>query len=468
MTDRRDAFYAERDRRSRQYGACDDALELPVHIVIGTDVAATRAGQIAALALINMAARVHRRVHLDVLSAALIARSLVPADDFPAAVRAAALAINPVLELSTPADMAPPPESRSIGLGRRVPGGLDLYLGWVGGRGALTLKPMTDDAWDPHSVLGAAAAAVLGAAGLFRLAHGQSVRATRFNPIERTADDAAGTRDHTDPLNVGTVLVIGAGAVASGLAYWVRELGIAGDPWDFVDGDIAELHNTNRCPTMTAVHAGWADGSPGGTPVNKAEAIAWAVDGHPHPQWYEQWLPDHQARHDLVLCLANERGVRPFVAQRGEPLLLHATTSVNWTAELHRHLSGRDDCPACRLPDTHTARPLCATGPINPTQPDSPDAALPFLSAGAGLLLAAALADLPHSAHTDVHNHWQLDLTFPEPLIRSLRWPASDECPHQLPRSIRRVIQSENPRRWDHLDVDVAPEGGGPVTESSR
>jgi hypothetical protein len=352
--------------------------------------------------------------------------------------------------------MALSPQSLSIGLGRNVPDGLDVYLGWSGGRGDLARKPMAGCAWDPHSVFGAATAAVLGAAAIFRLAHGQPVRAARFNPIELAADGAAGIRDHAGPIDVGTVLVIGAGAVASGLAYWVRELDVVGEPWDFVDGDTVELHNTNRCLTMTAAHAGWIDGVLSGEPVSKSEATAWAVEGRGHPRWYEQWLPDHQARHDLVLCLANEHGVRPFVAQRGEPLLLHATTSANWTAELHRHLSSRDDCPACRLPDSHTAQPACATGPVNPIKRGSPDAALPFLSAAAGLLLAAALADLPHGVVCQgPRNHWQLDLTFDELLIQSNQWPWSDACPHQQPRSIRRVIQRQSARRWDNLDVDT-------------
>ncbi|WP_034270659.1 hypothetical protein [Haloechinothrix halophila] len=409
-----------------------------------------------------MVARTHRCISIDVPPAALIARSLVPADDLPAASHATALAINPVLDLATLSEAASPPQSLSIGLGQHVPTGLDLYLGWAGGCGAVATKPMTDDHWDTSSVFGAAASAVLGASALFRLAHGQPVRDARLNPIELSADLTAGTRDHPGPVEIGSVLTVGAGAVASGAAYWARELGITGEPWDFVDGDIVELHNTNRCLTMTAAHAGWADGSPSGKPVSKAEATAWVVDGCSHEEWYEQWLIEHQERHDLVLCLANERGVRPFVTQRGEPLLLHATTSPQWTAELHRHLPSRDDCPACRLPDTRTAKPMCASGPVSLGQPDSPDAALPFLSAAAGLLLVAALAELPRGVlQAEPRNHWQLDLTFAERLFRSHRWQPSGQCPHTQPRSIRRMIQREDPRRWDHLDTATDGTSGG-------
>ncbi|MEV4511609.1 hypothetical protein AB0K00_21860 [Dactylosporangium sp. NPDC049525] len=455
MTGRRDTFYTERDRRTRQYGGHDDALERPVCIIVGSDVASTRAGQTALLALVNLATRVHRRVHLRVPTAALLAPGLVPAADLGTAAAATARAINPVIDLTTDPGATDRDGAITIGLGREVPEDLELHLGWAGGRGQLTTS-YTAGIWDPTSVFGAATAAVLGATALFRAAHDQPIRGTRFNPVELAADDQAGTRDHTGPIDVGAVLVIGAGAVASALAYWARHVGTVGAGWDFVDADIVELHNTNRCMTMTAAHAGWPDGEPTNTPQTKAHATAWAVNGHAHDQWYDQWQPDHdEQRHDVVLTLANGRGVRAVVTQRGEPLLLHATTSANWTAELHRHLPDRDDCPACRLPDSTTPQMACSTGPAVPDQPDSPDAALPFLSAAAGLLLAAALADMPATAAlAGRFNHWQFDLTLASPLLQPRQHPPRESCTHQLPAAVRRAVHTVRPRRWDHLDVD--------------
>ncbi len=454
MSGRRDTFYTERDRRTRQYGGHDDALERPVRIVVGPDIAATRGGQIATLALVNLAARAHRRIHLDIPAVALTARSLVPATDLHAAAIATAMAITPVLDLTTGPDSAAGSQIITVGLGRQVPDDLDLHLGWVGGCGTVTPGRSTTGTWDPNSVFGAATAAVLGASALFRLAHQLPVRPARFNPVELTADDQAGHTDRTGPIDVGRVLIVGAGAVASGLAHWARELGITG-AWDIVDADLLELHNTNRGMTMTAAHAGWPDGEPSHPAQNKATAAAAALDGATaHPQWYDQWQPDHDERYDLVLCLANQRGVRTLVSHRGEPLLLHATTSHDWTAELHRHLPDRDDCPACRIPDHTVPRMACATGTVDPTQPDSPDAALPFLSGAAGLLLAAAFADLPHAAAMQgLTNHWQLDLTLTEPILRPHQHPPRAGCRHIQPPIVRRAIHAGSPGRWDHLDV---------------
>ena len=95
----------------------------------------------------------------------------------------------------------------------------------------------------------------------------------------------------------------------------------------------------------------------------------------------------------------------------------------------------------------------CATGAAVPEEPDSPDAALPFLSAGAGLLLAAALADLPDSATLTARvNHWQLDLTPTGQLLRALRHPPREGCRHLQTRNVRETIQTTDRRRWDSLD----------------
>jgi hypothetical protein len=452
VTSRRDAFYTERDRRTRQYGGTDHALERPVLIVVGPDVAGTRAGQVAALALVNMAARVHRRIGLIIPEAPLLARALVSATDFPTAAIRTARAINPVLDLYLEPEIEKHAFAASVGLGTDTDTDLDVYLDWDGGLGVLATAPVPSPALDPASVFGAATAAVFGSAALFRLVHGQPVHPARFNPLDLVAGTEAGTRDHAGPIDVGSVLVVGAGAVATALLYWARELGTRG-AWDIVDKDIAELHNTNRCLTMTAADAGWPDGEPTAIAVDKAVSAARAIGGEPHAEWYDRWQPHHEARHDLVLPLANGRGVRTLIAQRGEPLLLHATTSPNWTAELHRHRPDRDDCPTCRIPDTTNPEMDCATGPAVPEEPNSPDAALPFLSAGAGLLLAAALADLPNSAALTARvNHWQLDLTLTGQVLRALRHPSREGCRHVPTRNVRETIQTTDRRRWDSLD----------------
>jgi len=456
MSELRDLFYAERDLRTRQCGGLDAHLERPVRIVVGAEAAQTRAGQVAALALINMVARVHRRVILDVPSAPLRAQALVAADELGQAMVATALAINPFLEIRS-APRAEDADVVGIGVGPLVFENVDFTLTWHGGIGRLQVSGTGDasahEQVEGEAVIGAAAASVLGAWALFRAVHDQTVDQSQWNPYERSTASAAGAPESLGPLDLGHVQVVGAGAVASALVYWVRELGMVG-PWEIVDADVAQLHNTNRCLCLLAADAGWPNGVRDGKSVTKVSSLAPLINATSHEAWYDEW-DGIDRRPDLVLPLANARDVRPLIAGRGEPLLLHATTSQRWTAELHRHIPELDDCPACRMPDAATPVFECSTGPSVPDQPDSPDAALPFLSAAAGLLLATALLQVANGEIVrGDRNHWLTDFAAADPRMRSYRHPPREGCTHQLSSTVRSMVHQTAPRRWDVIRVE--------------
>ena len=451
MSSQAEAFYAERDQRTIQVGGHDAALSRPVYLVVGRDAAASQPGQAAVLATVNMLARVHRQLHLVIPAAPLLARGLISAADLPSSVIGTVAAINPfmIITVSDTLAAAPGAEAITAAIGKDVPGRLDLYIGWTGGRAEITTYPVAvTEGGD--ALVGAGTASCLLAAGIFRTSHGSPVRSVRINLVERAEGDQAGTSSAAGPIDVGDVLVAGAGAVAHGLLYWARELGTNGR-WTVVDSDVCKLHNTNRCLGMTARHAGWPDGLPGGPEEPKANVAAAMVDARPFPYWYDQWAEQEESRPDLVLPLANERAARTLIAGRGEPILLHATTSPNWSAQLHRHIPSRDDCPACRFPDDKHPTFTCATGPSQPEKPASSDAALPFVSSLAGLQLAAALLQLPgDSALLEAsHNQWQLDLTLPEEAWQASRHPRT-RCAHAVSSATRARIYEMQPRRWDH------------------
>jgi hypothetical protein len=193
------------------------------------------------------------------------------------------------------------------------------------------------------------------------------------------------------PIDVGDVLLVGAGAVASGLLYWLREFGVIGR-WLVVDRDGLLLHNTNRSIGTLVEQTEW----PGGTPEPKAEVGARLIGAEARVAWYHQWLgTERDFRPALVLPLANAHDVRRLIGLRGGPLLVHATTSRDWTAELHRHVVDLDECIACRFPDPTPAPAFtCSTAGIQTGEDRTSDAALPFLSAAAGLMLARGLTML--------------------------------------------------------------------------
>ena len=100
---------------------------------------------------------------------------------------------------------------------------------------------------------------------------------------------------------------------------------------------------------------------------------------------------------DTVLVLANERDVTTIVSSRNDPIQLQATTGRSWLSQLHRHVSGLDDCLRCRMEDIRAPQLDCAQAPTaSDSQPKMSDAALPFLSAASGLMLVSALQRLQH------------------------------------------------------------------------
>jgi hypothetical protein len=448
--DRARAFHAARDRRTLQYGATETALSRPLSLAIEAELAGTRGGEVALLALVDMLFRVHRNIRLD-----LPRTNTAAGDRLGKLAFVAAAAIDPFQDpRREPIDgelllhLTMSPETSAA----------DVIGIWSGGRGEVHINGAQPDgpASAPHGgdgdVLGAATAACLVAAATFALVHDREPSPAAINLLTRTSGADAPQDTAVGPVDVGNVDVIGGGAVGHALTYWANVFGVAGR-WEVIDGDDAEIHNTNRCMGMTVADAGWPDGLPTGRPSKKASSAARSIGATPMPAWYHD-LPVGRPRPDLVLVLANEHGIRETVAQSGEPLLLHATTSPNWTAELHRHVPGRDDCPACRIPSKTQATFQCSEGPANPSDRESADAALPFLSATAGLILCTALLDLSSTRLVldGRTNHWLVHLELPDGQPVQTAIHRGGACRHNLAPGVRRAIQAENPRRWDSVD----------------
>jgi hypothetical protein len=444
LIDDRSRFYAERDLRTLQYGADPAVLDRPVAVHIGEDAATTRAGQVTVLALVNMLARMYRRLVLIIPDGPLLARSLVDASDFATACVSTAKAIDPFIDLELGSRRRSSMPSAGIGLAATK--GLDYYLGADRFGATLATDPL--EIANSHStVLGGGLAACLGAAALFRVGHGHRASPRHLSLWGFSEGDQAPPGPaQVEPVNVGDVLVVGAGAVGSALCYWLAELGMTGR-WVVTDGDLAEFHNLNRTIGLVAADAGWPDT----TSANKAVVAARVFGAEPFPGWYHEWLKTHgDARPDLILALANDYGVRHAIGQRGANLVLHATTSSNWTAEFHRHIADRDDCIDCRIPQELRADFTCSIGSVQPSRKTSPDAALPFLSAAAGLLLVAGLVRLQHGTlQLGPHNHWRLLLELEHRTWQRSHRRCREGCTQVLAKSIRRAINTGT--RWVEL-----------------
>jgi hypothetical protein len=441
----RDLFYAERDRRTRAYGITSEPLEAPLRISVGMDAASHPAGQALALALINMACRVHRRVELVLPDRDLLVTPLVPGRTFAEAGEALAIAIDPYIDLARRQEPVP---TFAIG---NVSG--NYWLGANGYAGNLsdTPTPITEH---PASLLGAGMAACLGSEAMLLAVTNTRIR-NRNVSLWGLVDESVltGPSVQLRPVDVGErIALVGAGAVGSAILYWLRLLGVRGS-WSVIDGDVAKLHNTNRSMGMLAADAGWGNGLPGGQVANKAEIGAALIGATPVVGWYDEWVPTLDQRLDLLIPAGAERNIRPSLGSLGLPLMIQGATSSSWQAQLHRH-GLNDSCPGCRFRHQQTAQTACATGPLpgsSASEEDSSDAALPFLSAAAGLLVVAALTQLEQGyLDQPVNQHGLLFGAEAQTDWWNTISRCKPACAYRLSLSVRRSLNAG--RRWSALD----------------
>jgi hypothetical protein len=243
-------------------------------------------------------------------------------------------------------------------------------------------------------------------------------------------------------LDVGRVLVVGAGAVAASLVYWLNAFGVGGT-WTVVDCDVVQVHNLNRGLVFVAGDAGWLEGEP----AIKAKLLASLLPSGRHEcVWFHESKLGEQ-QYDVVLGLANDHGVRHQIASRNFTVTLHATTGANWLSELHRHIAGVDDCIWCRTGEISTPSFGCSTASVELPSGTKSDAALPFLSGASGLMLATALERLESGelAKQDC-NDWRWDFGSTYKIASSGFRQCQAGCTRVLPLNIRQEIDKNS--RW--------------------
>lgn len=419
-------------------------------VVAGRGTAETRSGQIAIVSAANMLARVHPALTVCVPDVPLIVPAPYPGGSLAEACTTLARAANP--EIAADESAAVSASLLSVGIGPDAPTAT-VYAGakrWTALTGTGP-QPLTHDS---SSLLGLAMSVSLACSTIFRLAIDLTSAPTRALSLWslRATSDATGP-PNVGPLDIGSAWMIGAGAVGSGLAWWLRFLGVTG-PWTIIDGDYVDETNLNRSLGYFAPHVGVT----GHGSVAKATATASLISGAiPFVGWWSDFIESDPAPPDVLLPVANEYEIRPAVAAYGHPAVVHASTSPSWTAELHRHLIPTDDCVACRLPEA-VPRFQCATAPAQRPSggsDGSDDAALPFLSGAAGVLLAAALFQLQEgnwSSHTA--NHWRCWFDEAVRPISSSRWQCRDTCSATPPPPVRSAIHGRT--RWAALDQESA------------
>jgi hypothetical protein len=450
-------FYRQRDSRSQEYSRENNWGHRPVIIVAETDVTSSVPGQLALLALANMASRVHRRITfvLSEASATLLAPAPLATQctTIGDAIHKTASVIDPCgqFEITNRCPEYDPSTTLTLGLGGMRRSDLRWYIGAEQAIATLSRTP-TEFGMSRESTRGASLAACFGAAALFREAIGRPVAQRRVSAWNFAEGEAAAPGpDYPRPLDIGKTLMVGAGAVGAALAYWIAAWGLAefGCDWTIADGDVVTLHNTNRGMLFLPRDSDWF----GQPPLNKAELLSSFISGSTAlPGWFHEQPSLSSARFDVVLALANDYGVRATISSQNHPLVWQATTGENWMSQLHRHILGVDDCVYCRTGELKVSAFKCSGVEVKDGSGESNDAALPFLSAASGLMLLCALERLARddTSILDGPNFWSWDFESgfrftARPSIRKCR----DGCGHLWGDEVRKKINART--RWAHL-----------------
>lgn len=442
-------FYLKRDQRTNEYlGAATLLAPEPVHVSIGEDAAFSRAGQVAAISLVNLLARVHRTVTLDLPSRnipLLTGPDVEGEGDLPAHLLGVMRAADPCGSFSCSSFL--PDRGIAIGLGKLSNRACTWFIGAHNAIAILSRQPEAFAESD-GTLRGAGLSACLGSAALFRAQLGLETAPrvlSAWNYEEGSRAEEGPTS--LNVLDVGRVLMVGGGAVGSCLAYWLQLFGVSGE-WVVVDRDEVAIHNLNRSLLFTAVDSGW----PYGVAQAKCDVIARALSNVvPVPEWYDEYGSRDSSEFDAVLCLANDRGVRHLMSCRNYSLVLHATTGTNWLSQLHRHIAGMDDCAFCRVGEILPVTFGCSTSEVVSPAGERSDAALPFLSAASGLMLATLLQRLQDESLTSLDaNDWRWDFGSLHKMAGKGTHVCSEACSRVGSIEIRRSLHVSG--RWKHLE----------------
>ena len=437
----RERFYLERDSRTSEYLENDSPANAPVSIHISADACETQSGQLLLLALVNQLARLHRELRFVLASpdTALLTPTLCDASTLGVEVCKLANRIDPYGNFKLDTERTPP-DHTSIGVGAYCRRDLTWYLGFDRSNAKIHTEPCGAGNNTSADLRGAGLAATLGAAAATKAALKFETVPTILSAWNfGSGADADPGPAEVPPIDIGRGLMIGAGAVAAAAVYWLMQWGNSSS-WTIMDHDRVALHNTNRGLLFFPEDAGW----PKAPPLSKVACLspylenAVAVDS-----WYDQ-APEARQTFDTVLVLANERDVRTIASSRNDPLQLQATTGRSWLSQLHRHISGRDDCIRCRMEDIRAPQLACGRAPTaSADQPGRPDAALPFLSAASGLMLVSALQRLQHGVFgEDEKNVWNWDFRNTLRMNRAAHCACRNDCATVLsPKAHRKIAK---------------------------
>lgn len=250
--------------------------------------------------------------------------------------------------------------------------------------------------------LGAAFAACLGVAEMFRIANRQKVQpfSKWYSLVDFQHDDRPDNLKNDIPFpskfEAGKILQVGCGAVGSnflfllGLTDWIAKI-------DLVDYDSVADEN---CANSLLFNEDHIDHKKVIVCSDLLRSALLTIE--PFDTDYNGYKKEKNiiAQPDLLLCFANERNIWEDIQYNLPPLSFHATTNKNWGINFGRHIPCKEWCLVCRFEkDLHRHKEIefgCSKGLIkNEKNGEETIGMLPFLSAASALFVLIEMAKLP-------------------------------------------------------------------------
>jgi molybdopterin/thiamine biosynthesis adenylyltransferase len=259
---------------------------------------------------------------------------------------------------------------------------------------------------ESENPVGAAAAAVLGGAQIFRDAIAQGelfgtkllYDAFLAKPVDSLV--VRGREEIETEASIGRLVMIGAGAVGSSAASFMNLFALAAS-LRVVDGDIVKIENFGRSPIFGRSSFVNPKASVLKSGLGQTRLTIDTADN-----WWNEAEAMALGGFDVVIPVANEHNVRWEIQANVPPLMIHAATGRNWNALFGRHIPGNDDCLADRFEGIEDKPSFtCSTGRVPIEAEKTVDASLPFLSFFAGLLIAADLSRLSIAGYPHTPNY---------------------------------------------------------------
>lgn len=380
--------------------------------------------QLALLTAAALFARMTPHVRIDVDDAPLVPHLHPLGRTLLGAIRAQQLRARPEF-LHEPVDEALVTAGPVVSFDGHSPA--TLYTAGYGWIGSVDTAPIASPPRGNANPFGPCMAAILAASEVFQLAvlAGHQIRRARINTWTWTSTDVDGP-DNVAGVELGRLWIVGAGSVGSSALHF---LALATRRWSvrLTDKDVVKIENYSRTPVF-----GVEDGD-GVTPKVEScarylRAFGIEVEGASVSSLHEDtaWRNRPRGYPDALIPTANEENIHAVVEGLLPPLQVHATTGQNWQIMLMRHVPGRDPCSLCSQPSTSVDAALaCSTAPVQ-TRSGTTDAALPFLSFGAGLAIAAEIVKIAMTGEATSPNRTFVQFRG-NPIVRAPMTP-SESC----------------------------------------